>query len=91
MIEAWSEHFKTATWSREDLFNAVTEYYKLPQRPWPQPADLSALIRARKRDAADRAPIAIESTPATQFERERHMKAIREILEQQTGKWSVPQ
>lgn len=92
MVEAWSEHFSSfSQWSREDLFQAVTEYYKLPQRPWPQPADLSAVIRARKRDAADRAPIINDSSTATDAERETHMRTIREILKNQTAKWSVPQ
>jgi hypothetical protein len=91
--DAWAEHFERyPTLARDDLLSAVTEYYRAPQRPWPQPADLSTIARARRRDMADRAPLPQLNgdPPATPEQRAKHMAQIGTIVTKQAGRWSVP-
>jgi hypothetical protein len=56
LIHAWLEHFESyaPNVQREELIAAVTEYHREPRDRMLQPADLSALCRALRRDALDR-------------------------------------
>jgi hypothetical protein len=80
IAEAWTEHFNLYPFlSSEDLLAAVREYYKTPQRPWPQPADLSSIARAKLRDIADRAP-ELERASASEELREKRLAEIRAVV-----------
>lgn len=89
IANAWSEHFaQYPELTRDDLLDAVKEYYRTPQRPWPQPADISSVARVRHRDIADRAPLPeIECVPASAEYRAAMVAEIRQTL---AKKWSMP-
>jgi len=56
---AWAEHFEQfPNLTRTDLLAAVTEYYRTPGQPWPQPAAISsiAVLLAGSRAAIEGAP-----------------------------------
>ncbi|BBU22140.1 hypothetical protein [Mycobacterium xenopi] len=52
LIAAWVEHFNryAPAVQREDLLAAVSEYHREPRNRMLQPADLSAIARALRRD-----------------------------------------
>jgi len=55
MLAAWIEHFrKFPKLERQNLIDAVAKYYDTPQRPVPQPADISVIARSFWRDEYDR-------------------------------------
>lgn len=56
LIDAWLEHFETyaAGVERDELLAAVAEYHREPRDRMLQPADLSTLCRALRRDSLDR-------------------------------------
>lgn len=52
---AWLEHFEDyRAIGRVELLQAITEYYRTPDRKWPQPADISAIIAAVVKDRRSR-------------------------------------
>ena len=93
MEEAWVDHFALyPALGRDDLMDAVREYYRTPARPWPQPADLSSIARAKQRDAADRAPLPeiTQAVPASAEVREKNMAEIRRVMSKLSGRHSLP-
>ncbi|WP_071700199.1 zinc finger domain-containing protein [Mycobacterium heckeshornense] len=59
LVQAWVEHFEVYAPSieRGDLLAAVTEYHREPRDRMLQPADLSGIARAIRRDQLDREPL----------------------------------
>lgn len=82
---AWWEHFETySSLTRDDILAAVTEYYRTPDRRWPQPANISVLAReiCRVRNAAIPLPeLEPASEPATPERRKKHMEEIAKIIQ----------
>lgn len=62
---AWLEHFGTYApyATREDLLAAVTEYHRDPRDRMLQPADLTSVIRAWRRDEHDRTHPEVRALP----------------------------
>jgi hypothetical protein len=88
--DAWYEHFERyPTLQRQDLLSAVADYYSVPQRPWPQPADISNVARAKRRDQADRAPLELDKVPVSDERRQEHLARIQEVIGGQAKKWDA--
>lgn len=59
LVSAWVEHFErfASAVTRDDLLEAVTEYHREPHDRMLQPADLSSIARALRRDRFERSDI----------------------------------
>lgn len=54
IVEAWMEHFESLPdLHRQELLDAVREYYMAPDRKVPQPADISRIVRTARRARRD--------------------------------------
>jgi hypothetical protein len=93
ILDAWEEHFMGyPSFTRDQLLRAVTAYYRTADRKWPQPANLSDIIRAdinRHVAPADREVPQIMPSPienaATAEQRARHLAEIRKFIKNGFG------
>jgi hypothetical protein len=90
---AWVEHFEAyPSMNRDQLLTAIAEYYRTPHRPFPQPADLSVIVRIRREDDWQRrSSPELQPRPASAEHRAKCMAEIRAIINKQANRWSIPE